>query len=234
MLETIWAFKIQVLPVLIALLIYEIPALIRRAKKLFYVPIYFSVYPLREINQDLSVYLAEDFFFGEGGELSEDQAESLRRKIIFTSVVSASFDAIVTPLVVGFVVALFLAPVLFKQFLVVLIIYKIIAITASIRNFHRHTIATRRNFGLLVLIYACYLGVVYQMLVTSYNWAYPFVLASDWAGLWSSLSGILFGKIIAQGLIFTTIVAIFAHYITDRKIREKNVSEIQPSSLEDK
>jgi hypothetical protein len=234
MLETIWEFKIQVLPVLIAFIIYEIPALIRRMRRFYYVPLYFSVYPLREINQDLSVYLAEDFFYGEGGELSKEQAEKLRRKIIFTSVVSASIDAVVTPLVVGFVTAFFLPPLLFKQFLFVLILYKTVAIIASIRNFHRHAIATKRNFGLLILIYACYLGVVYQMLVTSFNWAYPFVLANDWMGLWSSLSGILFGKIIAQGIIFAILVAIFANYIADRKIREKNVSEIDSSSFEDK
>ena len=72
------------------------------------------------------------------------------------------------------------------------------------------------------------------MLITSFYWAYPFVSTSDWQGLWSSLSAILFGKIIAQGIIFAVLVAIFAHYVADRKIREKNATEIKSSSLEDK
>jgi len=40
MIDQIWQYKIQFVPVILTLLIYEIPAIIRRTRKLFYVPIY--------------------------------------------------------------------------------------------------------------------------------------------------------------------------------------------------
>ena len=86
MLEQLWQYQLQIIPVIIFLGIFESPAFIRRINKTFYVPVYFSVYPLRQINQDLSTYLGEDDFCDEGCRLDPSQAEALRRKIILTSI----------------------------------------------------------------------------------------------------------------------------------------------------
>lgn len=223
MIDQIWQFKIQLIPVVLTLFIYEVPAMIRRARKLFYVPIYFSIYPLREINQDLSVYLAEDYMICAGCDLTEKQAEKLRKKIILTSIVSASLDTILIPILIGFIAAFYLPSDVFTQFLVVLVVYKVITVTTSVRNFHYHSIGNRRNIAFLIFIYIVYIGVAIEMLKTSYSWTTPFVLAGNWYGLWSAFTALVFGKIIAQGLVLAVLVAIFTNYIADREIRKKNV-----------
>lgn len=116
LLEDIWFARIQLLPVLLTILLFELPAVIRRWKKLLYVPIYFPAFPLREINQDLSTYLAEDEFYGEGERLTEQQAETLRRKIIRVSIISMGISALLTPLAVGFVSAFYLSNEVFFSF----------------------------------------------------------------------------------------------------------------------
>jgi hypothetical protein len=224
MLEQMWQYKIQIVPVLIFLVLFELPAFIRRLKKTFYVPIYFSVYPLRQINQDLSTYLGEDDFYDEGWRLDPAQAEALRRKIIFTSVVSAAIDALAVPLAVGLVAAFLLEQSVFFQFVTVLVIYKAISIIISLRNSHLHILDSKWKNALLAIIYVAYIGIIVEMLRTSYFWALPFVSASDWTGLLSSFSAFVFGETLAQGLVFAFLVAIFSNFIADRRIREQNVS----------
>lgn len=224
MLEQIWQYKIQIVPILIFLVLFEIPAFVRRLKKTFYVPIYFSVYPFREINQDLSTYLGEDDFYDEGWRLGASKAEALRRKIILTSVVSATIDALAVPLVVGFLAAFVLDKTVFFQFVAILAIYKTITIVLSLRNSHLHILDSKWKNGLLAFVYIVYIGVIVEMLRTAYFWAMPFVSFSDWLGMLSSLSEFVFGKTLAQGLIFAFLVAVFSNFIADRKLREQNVS----------
>lgn len=98
--EKVWSFEIHLFPVMVGLMLYEVPALLRRLRKVYYVPVYFSVFPFRAINQQLSTYLADDFL-GIGENLGKKVVERLRRRLIFTSVVSAFLDAILIPLVFG-------------------------------------------------------------------------------------------------------------------------------------
>jgi len=224
MLELIWQYKIQIVPILVFLALFEAPAFIRRLKKTFYVPIYFSVYPFREINQDLSTYLGEDDFYDEGWRLDPSKAEALRRKIILTSIVSATIDALVVPLFVGFLAAFLLEKVVFFQFVAILATYKAITIVLSLRNSHLHILDSRWKNGLLAFVYIAYIGLIVEMLRTAYFWAVPFVVSSDWSGMLSSLSEFVFGKTLAQGLLFAFLVAIFSNFIADRKLREQNVS----------
>jgi hypothetical protein len=225
MLEQIWQYKVQIVPVFIFLCVYELPAIVRRMKKTFYVPIYFSVYPLRQINQDLSIYLGEDDFYDRGWRLNPTEAESLRRKIIFTSIVSASIDALAVPLVVGLLAAFVLEKDVFFQFVTMLTIYKIISIVLSLRNARLHILDSRWKNGFLAIIYIAYIGIVIEMLRTSYLWAIPFIAVDDWTGLLSSFSTFFFGKTLAQGLVFAFLIAIFSNFIADRKLREQNVSQ---------
>jgi hypothetical protein len=74
-----------------------------------------------------------------GRDLSEAEAEKLRKKIIFTSIVSVSLDAIVIPLLIGFVTAFYLQVDVFNQFLVVLLIYKVLTVIESLRTFHYYS-----------------------------------------------------------------------------------------------
>lgn len=224
MLEIIWQYKIQIVPIMLFLVLFETPAFIRRLKKTFYVPIYFSIYPFREINQDLSTYLGEDDFYDEGWRLDPAKAEALRRKIILTSIVSATIDALVVPLIIGLLAAFLLEKVVFFQFVVILSLYKSVTIVLSLRNSHLHILDSKWKNGLLAFVYCAYIGLIVEMLRTAYFWAAPFIASSDWSGMLSSLSEFVFGKTLAQGLLFAFLVAIFSNFIADRKLREQNVS----------
>ncbi len=223
MLTDIWQYKVQITPIIVLFIIFEVPALIRRLKKTFYVPIYFSVFPFSKINQDLSAYLGEDYFLCEGTDLSPSEAEVLRKRVVLISVLSAAIDALAVPLTVGFLAALFVEETAFYQFVVILSIYKVITILLSLRNSELHIIDSKFKGTLLSFVYIVYLGIVVEMLRTSYSWAVPFVTSSDWSGLLSSLSAFVFGKVFAQGLLFAFLVAIFANVIADRKLRSQNV-----------
>lgn len=224
LLEDLWNYKVQIFPIILFFLIYESPSFLRRLKKTFYVPIYFSIYPFRQINQDLSVYLADDDFFGFGQDLEEPKAEMLRKKIMITSIVSGALDALVIPLVVGFIAAVWLSKEVFYQFVVLLVIYKVITIIFSLYNNHFRGILGGWKMPLLFLIYFCYIGLIFEMMRTSYTWASPFMDKSDFTGLLFSFSELFFGKILAQGVVFVVFVAIFSDLIADRKLRRRNLS----------
>jgi hypothetical protein len=99
-----WNLQIHVFPVVVVLLVCEAIAIFRHFKSLAYVPIYFSVFPFRELNRDLSLYLGDDYFTG-GDDLSPAQTESLRKRIILTGLISLTVAAVVTPAISGFVAA---------------------------------------------------------------------------------------------------------------------------------
>lgn len=224
MLQELWQYEVQVFPVLICFGIYELPTLLRRLKRTFYVPIYFSVYPLRHINQDLSVYLGEDFA-GHGETLDSQKAEDLRRKIIFISVTSMTIDALAIPLFTGFLVSFFIKPDIFSQFYALLFFYKFTVISFSLKNSRHHFSPDQWKIPLLVFVYISYLGVVLEMLNTSYSWAYPFTTQGDWSGLWTAFSRVIFGQITGQWILLTLFVAIFTNYITDRKVKQENIND---------
>ena len=222
-LKEIWNWKIQVLPILLSILLFEAPAIIRRLKKLLYLPIYFSVFPLRELNQDLSIYLVEDDY-RSGEELTTEQAERLRKKIIIVSILSMAIGALLTPLIVGFSSAFFMDKDVFIQFIIILLMYKVILLSKSIYRFHLYAIGSARNLFLLGFIYFCYLGVVFEVLRTSFNWTLPYVQARNWGGMLSDLSALVFGKALIEMLILSLLTAIFVSLITDREIRARAIS----------
>ncbi|MFH1008955.1 MAG: hypothetical protein V1800_15890 [Candidatus Latescibacterota bacterium] len=223
-LNDIWNWKIQILPILLSILLFEAPAIIRRWKKLFYVPIYFSVFPLRELNQDLSTYLVEDDYGGLGERLTTEQAESLRKKIILISIVSMAIGALLTPLIVGFSSAYFMSRDVFIQFIIILLMYRVFLLSKSIYHFHLHAVGSTRNRILLGFVYLCYLGVVFEVLRTSYNWTFSYVQAGKWSDLFSDLSALVFGKALIGVLVLSLLTAVFVSLITDREIRAHAIS----------
>ncbi|MDX6766165.1 MAG: hypothetical protein SFU85_05200 [Candidatus Methylacidiphilales bacterium] len=117
MFQNLWNLEIQLIPVIVALLFIEVPGIIRRFKKLFYVPIYFSIFPFRELNKDLSKYLADDWFFGEGASLSKKELDELQKKIVRNSIISMTISVVVTPAIAGFASSFFLPVSSFWAFL---------------------------------------------------------------------------------------------------------------------
>ncbi len=229
-LENVWQYQVQVVPVLLAILLIEIPTALRRLQKFYYVPIYFSVFPFRELNTDLAHYLGEDFFLG--GEPNEDQAERLRKKILTTSIVSLMLSALVIPGFAGFGSAFFLSHRLLDQVVFVFVVYKSVGIVRAIVAFSTHAVATPRNRIFLVLIYVGYLGVASRMIVKTYGFARPFVERQNWVGLLTSATDLIFSRVIVEFLLLALISTAFTTFIMDRKVRSENLKRFRTDENE--
>ncbi|MCJ8165254.1 hypothetical protein MKJ04_10400 [Pontibacter sp. E15-1] len=223
MIEEIWNYKVQITPIVIAILIIELPNWIRKLKKLYYVPIYFSIFPLRELNEELSFYLGEDYFLGIGSDLNDAELKRLKRKIIIESIFSTLISAVLIPAIAGFIFAFVFSNEVLLQSLVAIFIYKLIIVIMAIWNFRNHAIASRKNILLLITIYVGYIGVFFQMIRTSYNWAIPYIENKDWSGMANGLADLIFNKGIAQGLILAAVTAIIVGMFTDKEIRDENL-----------
>jgi|GEM_PF-2913784 len=226
MLTKLWNYQIQIIPVILGLLIYEFPAFIRKLRKLYYVPVYFSIFPLRAINSQLANYLGDGL--SALPDLSNVEKEKLRKKIIFISIVSMFIDACLIPLIMGAIFSTFFRPEIFRQFLLIFVIIKIITILLSLKNFHLYSsdnIGTKRNHIRLIIVYICYLGVVYELLRKSYFWAFPYISKGNYLGLLIGIKEIIFSHIIPMILILNLIVYFFTKSITDRKFIDENDGE---------
>lgn len=222
-LTRIWTFEIQVVPVLVALGIVELPAFVQRRMRLAYVPIYFAVFPLAELNKDLSIYLGEDYWYGQ--ETTETSADELRRRIVFKAILSMAIASLAIPLLTGFAGAFFLTASTLSQFLLVATMLKLIRIVRAIRDFPTHANGTRANRALLSLIYFFYLGVFVQMILKAYRWTKPYVESNQWPELAAALSDLVFTRVVAQAIVLSLLTAAFVSLIADRKLRAHNLAE---------
>lgn len=233
MLGNIWNFQIQIVQVGLAMIVYELPALVRRLRTLYYVPVYFGVFPFRALNKPLSEYFGEGVA-GRGENLSNDKADLLRRYVVRKSTLSMAIDALAVPLVIGFLLAFFINPDVFRQFLICLLVYKLLTIAFSIKNFHFHIIGTVRNHFLVTFIYLLYISVVYKMVSQSYNWAHPMIESEQYGDLVSKLTGLFLHHVVVQWIIVATISAIVVGFITDRELREETITKVSSPSQDTK
>lgn len=222
--KSIWNFELQIIPVIISILIVEIPNWIRRAKKLYYIPIYFSIFPLRELNPNLSYYLGEDYFIGYGSRLNDSELKRLKNKITRDSIFSIVISALLIPILAGFIYSFYLTKDVFIQSVIVIGFYKGFNIIRAISDFKYHAVATKQNIVFLIVIYLGYLGVFIQMIFKAFTWTYKYTSAKDWSNLFSDLSDLIFNQAIAQFLILALLSAIFVNLLTNKDIRDENLN----------
>ncbi|MBK5261051.1 MAG: hypothetical protein JJE17_00580 [Peptostreptococcaceae bacterium] len=224
MLERIWSFEIQIAPIILAFIIFQVPSMIHKLKKQYYVPIYFSVFPFNIINKSLSTYLVDDYL---GENMTDKQAEEYRRKVIFISAISVTISVIVIPALTGFLSTFFLSDSTLFQFLLFLSIYLIFVTLKSILNFKHHSISSKGNTAFLSIIYFLYVGMVIYVIYISYMWAQNYTKVGDWLGLLNSSVDFIFGTIGIKGIMPIIIMGAFSHKIFDRKIRQEKIEEIK-------
>ena len=212
LLTRVWNLEIQIVPVLAAVLLAELPNVLRRRAGLPYAPIYFTVFPLRELNTDLAIYLGEDWYT----DTSHIGSPRLRRRILAWSITSVTISAVFIPMLIGFFGAFFLTTRTLHQFLIIFLLYKSQGILRAIRNFPMHAVGTRRNTILLVIIYLFYLGIAVQLITQTFSWTRRFVAVGDWAGLVTALSHFLFWTFGVEYLVLTVLLALFVVYLTER------------------
>lgn len=231
--HSIWNYKLQILPVLTALLLCEVPNFIRKYKKFYYIPIYFPLFPLRELNPNLAVYLGEDYFLEQGATITPEEARRIKKKIIFDSAVSMFISAIAIPAFVGFCLSFYVNEEVLWQSLIFVSIYKLINIVKAVWDFKIHAIASTRNITLLIIVYIFYLGVFFQLLKDSYYWGRPYILSEKYSELIGALSQLIFSKGVLQGILLAGLAAFFANLITDKNIRDANIKNQNGSNSEE-
>lgn len=219
MLGDMWNVHVQIFPVILTLLLVEIPGLTRLLFRIPYVPVYFVLFPFNVLNKDLSIYFNEDFFMGEGAALNADQLKQQRKEILKKAGFSFSISLGLTPFIAGFISAFFLPKTSLLGFLIILVAYKLIGIIRSAMDFQRHSQFGAKAIMLYIATYLVYFTAFIKLFHTSYAWTEPFVTSSNWLGLANNILDILVVDILFLSLIIGTIVTIIFSTIVDKKYR---------------
>lgn len=169
-----WNYKLSLLPVLLTYLIFDLPAIVRRMTRVAYVPIYFIVFPSGHSDQLYAQYFNEDFFYGEGAQMSADEKRRLRHKIQATAIFSMVFATVVAPWLCGFIAAFYLSKQQFAEFVIFLLVAKTILIFFSLRRLKLESPAMSKGGSVyyVTALYSAYLFFVWLGLSKAYEWTH--------------------------------------------------------------
>ncbi|MGE5606225.1 MAG: hypothetical protein ACM3YE_11115 [Bacteroidota bacterium] len=222
--QQVWSWKTEPVPIIVAILLYFIPVTIRKYKKLMYTPMYFSVFPLANLNVDFGNYLG-DYYFSEFVE-NEDEAEQLRKKIILRGIFSTVFDVLIIPAIMGFLWTFFLKKEQFYIALTCLIIILGKNFIQSTVNFSYYDDSSGSKKGLLGLFYFFVLGSIATIILYVKSWVEPFIQSGNYIDMVAQLSYILFIKIFIILGLLTIVTTAVTNILLDRKIRRSNIDRI--------
>src|SRR5665811_508051 len=93
--KEVWTYKISLVPILATYLLFDLPAIIRKITKVAYVPIYFIFFPSGHSDRLYAQYFNEDYFYGDGMSMNDEEKRALRRRIQATAIFSMVFATIV-------------------------------------------------------------------------------------------------------------------------------------------
>jgi hypothetical protein len=217
--QEIWSYKVSLVPVLSTYLVFDLPAIARRVTRVAYVPIYFLVYPSGHSDQLYAEYLNEDDFYGIGETLSEDERNSLRKKIQATAVFSMVFAAIFAPWVCGFISAFYLQPNQFAEFLVFFFVVKTFLLSKSLWNLRGDSRAALHGSAFLsvVGVYFVFLLSVWYGLTKSIKWTHANIQSDGFVGLFISLLDYAYANIFIGVGVVSALTWAFTVKFTDPK-----------------
>jgi hypothetical protein len=189
----VWTYKVSLVPVLLTYLLFDSQAIYRRATRMFYVPIYFIIFPSGHSDKLYAEYFSEDDFYGVGQEMTEDQKQALRQKILISAIFSMIFAAIVAPYLCGLISALYLSRQQFTEFLWFLVIVKFTLILYALYHIRKESRAVNRGYAFwyVVAIYIAYLYFVWRGLKKSFNWASTLIETSGTWGLFGAIGDLV-------------------------------------------
>jgi hypothetical protein len=221
--ENVWGWRVQVVPVLILYCVFEGFTALRRLRKFYYIPMYFTVVPLYEVNDDLATYLGEDSMVLAGRDLTAAQADRLRRRIMLRAVISMIIAAVLTPLIVGLIAVFVASPEAFGQFLIILGTLRAWALIRAWLQFRELAPDSPRNHALLGAVYVAYLIVLLYLCREAYVWATPYARTHDYAGLLSALADLLIKRVLINGLIMGVLAGLLGNGLADRELRRRKL-----------
>lgn len=226
----LWTYKVEVVPVALAFILVEFLGWLHRRAKNYYVPVYFTIFPVGSLNKDIAVYFGEDYPIYEGSALSPVDAQALRNRIRRVTVLSLCIAAIVVPLASGFLCVFFLNPNMLTVTLLLIVSYKAFKIWDALKSLQDTAIARFKTNVFVVTIYIMFLGMFTEMFRTAYLWGYEYSVEGDWMGLFSALSNMLFAKVLVMGLLLSVVGHIIMSMLLDPELRDEIFKEVDKSS----
>jgi hypothetical protein len=174
LLSQVWSYKISLVPILVTYILFDLPAIGRKLTGVAYVPIYFIFFPSGHSDRLYAQYFNEDWFYGNGALMSDEDKRALRRRIQATAVLSMVFATIVAPWLCGFISAFYLTTNQFVEFLWFLIVVKAVLIAWVLHKLRAESIAATKgnSFYYVIALYAAYLILVWRGLTKAYDWTH--------------------------------------------------------------
>jgi hypothetical protein len=183
----IWTYKISLAPVLVTYLLFDLPAIVRRLTRVAYVPIYFIFFPSGHSDRLYAKYFNEDYYYGDGSSMSDEEKRTLRWRIQGTAIWSMIFATIVAPWLCGFISAFYLGSDQFIEFLCVLLAVKAGLIAWVLWKLRDESFAVKTGFYYVVVIYVAYLVLVWRGLTKAYGWTHAHLESNGILGLAAGL-----------------------------------------------
>lgn len=183
--STIWNYKFSITPVIVTYFLFEIPALVRKLTRIAYVPIYFIFFPSGHSDRLYAQYFNEDWIYGDGEHLTQEERARLRYRIQATAVISMIFATIIAPWFCGFFSALYLSTSQFAQFIWFLIIVKAVLIINVLFRLRAESPAASQGkaFYYVLMLYAAYIFFVWRGLTKAFEWTHSNLETKGFFGL---------------------------------------------------
>jgi hypothetical protein len=185
----IWSYKFSLVPVLLTYILFDLTAIVRKLTGVAYVPIYFIFFPSGHSDRLYAEYFNEDFFYGVGQSMTDQEKRRLRHRIQATAIFSMVFATIVAPWLCGFISAFYLTTSQFFEFLWFLIVVKAILIGWVLRRLRGESIAATKgnSFYYVIALYLAYLVLVWRGLTKAYEWTHSNLDTDGFLGLAAGL-----------------------------------------------
>lgn len=217
----VWNWKIEPIPVLLALAFYFIPVNWRSKYSDHYTPIYFAFYPFNKLNLPLSKYLGESFY---DEYLDENDAERDRKVIRFKSVYNLGVYLIVTPIILSMCWSFMLTK---NQFLLVSIIVSISIIISFIKStYYSYTFKRIMNYKLLSVYYLMCLFVFIFLLIRIHIWVLPLIDSKNYMKIMTTFGDIFIKDIFVGILLMVILIPLLISKSFNKETRKNNIQEM--------
>ncbi len=181
----LWNYKFSLVPVLVTYFIFDLPAIARRLTRVAYVPIYFVMFPSGHSDQLYAQYFNEDYFYGDGASMTDNEKRRLRNKIQATAIFSMAFSTVLAPWLCGFLASFYLTPQQFLEFIFFLLSVKTVLIVSSLRQLWVDSPVMSKGGSAyhVTALYIAYLFFVWLGLTKAYEWTHANLNSHGFIGL---------------------------------------------------
>ncbi len=226
----IWNYKLSLAPVLFTYFLFDLTAIVRRLTGVAYVPMYFLFFPLGHSDRLYAQYFNEDYVYGDGASMTDDEKRVLRHRIQATAIFSMVFAAIVAPWICGFAAAFYLTQAQFFEFLVFLVVVKAGTLVWALNKLRHESVAatTGGSFYLVSGLYVVYLILIVRGLTKAYEWTYDQRTKGFASLLWNLLDYAyvdIFINVIIVGAITWGVTMLFTSPVNIPKTQFVEVDE---------